>query len=119
MIKKLIISASLILVLVLYFTSFRCSKIVEPGAAFVAGTVTDSLSGLGIDSAWVDSDTIPPYDTYTDSTGYYVKFDGTPSINKFLYAGKVGYKTQKSQRYQTFEGNTTIVNFKLVPAPLK
>ena len=117
MIKKLIISASLMIILILYFISFRCSKIVEPAAAFVAGIVTDSLSGLAIDSAWVDNDTIQPYETYTDSTGHYVKFDGFPSIRRFVYAGKAGYLTKKSQEFRTSAGDTTIVNFQLVPNP--
>ncbi len=115
--KNLFIPVSLIILGILCINSFQCSKIVEPEAAFVAGTVTDSLSGQGIDSAWIDNDTVPPYETYTDSTGYYVKFDGFPGIRRFVYAGKAGYITKKSQEYQTFEGDTTIVNFQLVPIP--
>lgn len=117
MIRNLIILSFFIIALTLYFSSYRCSKIVEPEAAFVAGIVTDSLSGLAIDSAWVDNDTIPPYETYTDSTGHYVKFDGFPGIRRFVHAGKVGYLTKKSSEFQTYAGDTTIVNFQLVPMP--
>jgi len=117
MIKKIVIIISLGIVLIFFNITFRCKKINHLPAAYVAGIVTDSLTGLGIDSAWVDIDTIPPHDAYTDSLGNYIVFDGGVGRGKFRYGGKNGYITKRSREYETLTYDTTIVNFQLVPTP--
>jgi len=84
--------------------------------SWVQGTVVDSLTRAPIDSAWVDgNDTLLPHWSYTDTLGYYVAFVGAPDRYLFLYCGKSGYATKKSQEYATFKNDTTTVNFELVP----
>lgn len=84
--------------------------------SWVQGTVVDSLTRAPIDSAWVDgNDTLLPHWAYTDTMGYYVAFEGAPGRYRFLYCGKQGYITKKSQEYATFKNDTTTVNFELAP----
>jgi hypothetical protein len=116
-VKKKGVELLTMLGMVLFVSAFECEKIVEPPAGWSAGVVTDSLSGLPIDSAWVDLDSLPPFDTYTDSAGHYVRFMGTPDINKYLYSGKTGYKTKRSAPFEVFSDETTLVNFELNPSP--
>jgi hypothetical protein len=89
-------------------------KVVEY-VGFVEGTVTDSLTRLPIDSAWISgtSDTSYTPITYTDSSGHY-KIAEFPGRYRFIFCGKDGYVTKKSREYKTHKNKTTRVDFELV-----
>ena len=88
---------------------------IEPPLCLVSGLVKDSLTQVVIDSAWLDTDSLVPYWTYTDSLGLYlVGSVEWPGKQKFLFCGKQGYITKKKS-YTTASPDTTIVNFEMVP----
>jgi len=90
---------------------------VEPPLCLVKGVVTDSLSRMPIDSAWLDRETggLTPYRTYTDSLGrYMVGSVEWPGKQRYLLCGKQDYLTQKKWFIAT-SPDTAIVNFELVP----
>ncbi|MFQ5868585.1 MAG: carboxypeptidase-like regulatory domain-containing protein [Candidatus Zixiibacteriota bacterium] len=111
--------ASLLLIVglvVFLYLACRDDIMVEPGGAFLAGMVVDSLSSAPIESAWVslvDSLYDPSHDVVTDSTGYYVVFTGTPGIHRWAFCGKEGYVIQMKS-FSTAPDETTIVNFRLM-----
>ena len=102
----------LLLVCVLFFGS--CGM--EDPAITISGTVTDSMSGLPIDSAIIhDSDTISSAAFYSDSLGKYT-LGGMGYRNFRVFCRKTGYQTKvrtvrSSKDHLTFRG----VDFRLVP----
>jgi len=106
----------IVAIVVLFYLACHDDIMVEPGGAFLAGTVVDSLTLAAIESAWVslaDSLYDPVHDVLTDSTGHYVVFAGTPGIHRWAFCGKETYVTEM-KRFSTAPDETTIVNFKLV-----
>jgi len=106
----------IVAIVVLFYLACHDDIMVEPGGAFLAGTVVGSLSSAPIESAWVSLvDTLyePTRDDLTDSAGYYVTFTGTPGIHRWVFCGKEGYITQRRE-FSTAPEETTVVNFELV-----
>ncbi len=59
---------------------------------FLSGVVRDSVTGMPIDSAWIDiNDTIAPFTTRTDTVGMYVIAFGTTRYSMQLFVGKEEY----------------------------
>jgi hypothetical protein len=86
--------------------------IVEPPINVVKGTVTDSLTRVPIDSAWIDNDTILPHRVYSDSLGYYyfpIGYKGKKSV----YCGKDGYITKNKEIIFSGNGMTATMDFEL------
>lgn len=78
----------------------------------ISGTITDSLTGAGLDSAGVAIDDESAFTTYTDSTG---RFDrvGFGGGTRRVFAVKEGY-TSKS-RLVNLSADPKDVDFQLVP----
>jgi hypothetical protein len=88
---------------------------VEPPLCLVRGVVIDSLTQMAIDRAWLDTDSLVPYWTYTDTLGcYLVGSVEWPGKQRFLLCGKQGYLTKKKW-YIATSPDTAIVNFELAP----
>lgn len=104
----------LLLIGVSAFLRMSCSDSVTDGykPTYVKGMVTDSLTKVPIDSAWIDHDTLPPSWTYTDTSGKFHVFVGAPGRYRFLYCGKQGYVTKKKE-YETVSNPVATVNFEL------
>lgn len=98
-----------------------CSKVSTDSACcgYIAGTVTDSLTGSPIDSAWVDVDTILPPNAYSNNDGKYVISAPSIPAEMFLFCGKIGYETKKSPSIITNPRDTVIVNFQLKAGIIK
>lgn len=90
-------------------------KVVEY-VGFVEGAVTDSLTRLPVDSAWISGTPDASFQpiTYTDSSGHY-KFAEFPGKYRFIYCVKDGYVTKKSKQYETHKNKTTRIDFELIP----
>ncbi len=77
----------------------------------ISGFVKDSISGMPIDSAWINiNDSTPPYQAYTDSMGYYetsVFLGGQTTI----FGGKDGYYIKDTAIY--IKSNLDSINIKL------
>ena len=85
---------------------------IDPGYT-IGGFVKDIISGMPIDSAWIDiDDSTPPYRAYTDSIGYYetIVFLGGELV---VFSGKEGYYIKNT----TINLNTNLdsINFELLP----
>jgi len=90
----------------------HCSTNLVDESHFCRGIVTDSATGVPIDSAWIDVvDTLPPYPFYSDSAGHYrAQFFGKQWIN--IYCGKEGYFIGRKRLYNDREYDN--IDFKLV-----
>lgn len=83
-------------------------------ASSVSGIVTDSISGLPIESALVFwDDTLGDEGVGTDSLGYYlmVKWGNGPTS---IYVRKTGYRIGL-QTFREWRGERKNVDFKLIP----
>jgi hypothetical protein len=106
----------LALLLLVCASFFGSCGIVDPGVT-ISGVVTDSTSGLPIDSAVLQADdTINSHPFYSDTLGRYTLFAGLGYRTFQVFCRKTGYQT-KSRAVQSSKGNVTIrdVNFQLVP----
>jgi hypothetical protein len=95
---------------------FNCDDklIVEKPGGFLAGTVTDSISGLPLSGAWASNDSIQDsLDVITDSLGQFVHFSGTPVTNSDVYVGMAEYQTQ-TKKYSVGSSDTVYLDFKLI-----
>jgi hypothetical protein len=95
---------------------FNCDDklIIEKPGGFLAGTVTDSISGLPLSGAWASSDSVQDsLDALTDSLGRFVHFSGTPATNRDVYVGMAEYQTQ-TKKYSVGSGDTVYLDFKLI-----
>lgn len=94
--RKIFVGPILILILVAICQCFsNCEKSTDDVWRFLSGVVRDSLTGLPIDSAWIDiNDTIAPFRTRSDTNGIYIMAFGTKRYGFKLYAGKEGYLTR-------------------------
>jgi len=77
----------------------------------IGGFVKDSISGMPIDSAWINiNNSSPPYSTYTDSMGYYetsVFLGGLITV----FGGKEGYYIKDT--VIDIKANLDSINFRL------
>ena len=83
---------------------------IDPGYT-IGGFVKDSISGMPIDSAWINIiDSIAPYRAYTDSIGYYetIVFLGGELV---VFSGKEGYYIKDT--VIDIKANLDSINFRL------
>ncbi len=79
-----------------------------------SGFVTDSITGLPIDSAIIAlNDSINGAFWFTDSTGYYIGVSIRGSRIQTFYVQKTGYDTQ--QQDIVLNRNLTNINLKMIP----
>jgi hypothetical protein len=116
--EKVVVSkraTRLALVLLVCILLFGSCGIDDP-AVTISGVVTDSTSGLPIDSAIIqDGDTISSHPFYTDTLGRYNLFAGLGYRTFQVFCRKTGYQT-KSRAVRSSKDNVTItgVDFQLV-----
>jgi hypothetical protein len=92
--------------------STACEKdtLVHDRPNFYSGTITDSATGIAIESASVGTDTIGVGPYLSDSGGHYRGLTYSSRIT--IYVQKTGYQTQSRSLY--FTKDLTGVDFKLV-----
>ncbi len=92
--KKPMITLLLILFIPFLINCEEKTIVIDGGTHAFSGFVRDSISGISIDSAWIDiGDSILPHHTYTDTNGYYIlRVQTKEQIN--IFCGKNGYYTK-------------------------
>ncbi len=85
----------------------------HPDLFRISGTITDSLTGNPIDSAWVTNEPTSPEQLYfTDSLGGY-EVHALEGVRAELRVGKEGYVT-KERTFEPLRGDLGGIDFKLV-----
>ncbi|MCX6832377.1 MAG: hypothetical protein NT028_09655 [candidate division Zixibacteria bacterium] len=112
--RLLPILAVFALTMIVALTLGACGKTTDgEGSHWVQGVISDSLTKLPIDCAWVvHQDTIEATRFYSNSLGHYQI--GVPVNCGSIFAGKAGYRT-KEIKLGTVNSDRTGVNIELAP----
>ena len=114
-IKNKVVILVFLVLLVLLLSACDKEAIIGHKTYSFSGFVTDSITGMPIDSATISvDDSITGTFWFTDSSGYYigVGFQGS-QILKTLYVQRTSYDTQS--RNIDLDRNLTNINFKMIP----